>query len=262
MILRRVIAHFRKQEWTAIALDFVIVVVGVFIGIQVANWNEAQAERRLGLDYVERLSADLRNDLAANHALVAYYAAVLESIERADVLLSDPNADTKQLVVSAYRGTEVNYLAQTRATWDQIVSSGHLGLLPDGAVNSGIVAYYAFDIAQDIYRILINGAYRRTVRQIIPIDVQKAIRAGCSDQRNEAKVITGFMQECQLAIDPATLHAIAMSLRTDPNVIADLRYQYSDVISAHINLSGNTVVLESALKALGSETGESNGEQE
>ena len=42
MILRRVIAHFRKQEWTAIALDFLIVVVGVFVGIQVSNWNAAR----------------------------------------------------------------------------------------------------------------------------------------------------------------------------------------------------------------------------
>jgi hypothetical protein len=37
MILRRVIKHFRNQEWTAIAIDFVIVVFGVFVGIQVAN---------------------------------------------------------------------------------------------------------------------------------------------------------------------------------------------------------------------------------
>ncbi len=35
MILRRVIGHFRQQEWAAIAIDFVIVVVGVFVGIQV-----------------------------------------------------------------------------------------------------------------------------------------------------------------------------------------------------------------------------------
>jgi hypothetical protein len=41
MILRRIIAHFRKQEWTAIALDFLIVVVGVFVGLQVNNWNQA-----------------------------------------------------------------------------------------------------------------------------------------------------------------------------------------------------------------------------
>jgi len=34
MILRRVIHHFRNQEWTAIGIDFVIVVFGVFFGIQ------------------------------------------------------------------------------------------------------------------------------------------------------------------------------------------------------------------------------------
>jgi hypothetical protein len=34
MMLRRVIAHFRRQKWTAIALDFCIVVFGVYIGNQ------------------------------------------------------------------------------------------------------------------------------------------------------------------------------------------------------------------------------------
>ena len=46
MILRRVIGHFRKQEWAAIAIDFLIVVFGVFVGLQVNNWNEARKDRR------------------------------------------------------------------------------------------------------------------------------------------------------------------------------------------------------------------------
>ncbi len=45
MILRRVIENIREQSWTAIAIDFVIVVVGVFLGIQGSNWNTAQAEK-------------------------------------------------------------------------------------------------------------------------------------------------------------------------------------------------------------------------
>ncbi len=45
MILRRVMEHVKAQNWTAVALDFVIVVVGVFIGIQVSNWNDEQATR-------------------------------------------------------------------------------------------------------------------------------------------------------------------------------------------------------------------------
>jgi hypothetical protein len=33
MLLRRVMKHVKDQNWTTVALDFMIVVVGVFIGI-------------------------------------------------------------------------------------------------------------------------------------------------------------------------------------------------------------------------------------
>jgi hypothetical protein len=44
MILRRVTRHVKDENWFAVGLDFVIVVVGVFIGIQVANWNDERLE--------------------------------------------------------------------------------------------------------------------------------------------------------------------------------------------------------------------------
>ena len=40
MILSSVVKHVREQNWFAVGVDFLIVVVGVFIGIQVSNWNE------------------------------------------------------------------------------------------------------------------------------------------------------------------------------------------------------------------------------
>ena len=60
MILRRVIAQFRKQEWTAIAIDFVIVVLGVFLGLQVSNWNAGRADRASERQYLGQLREDLR----------------------------------------------------------------------------------------------------------------------------------------------------------------------------------------------------------
>ena len=42
MLLRRVMKHVKDQNWTTVALDFMIVVVGVFIGIQVSNWNDVR----------------------------------------------------------------------------------------------------------------------------------------------------------------------------------------------------------------------------
>ena len=40
MLLRRITKHVTDQNWFAVFIDFLIVVTGVFIGIQVANWNE------------------------------------------------------------------------------------------------------------------------------------------------------------------------------------------------------------------------------
>lgn len=64
MILRRVIAHFRNQEWTAIAIDFFIVVVGVYVGLQVNNWNETRGERTRETIFLANLAKDIRMDIA------------------------------------------------------------------------------------------------------------------------------------------------------------------------------------------------------
>lgn len=45
MLLRRVTKHVKDQNWFAVGIDFAIVVVGVFIGLQVANWNDARSQK-------------------------------------------------------------------------------------------------------------------------------------------------------------------------------------------------------------------------
>jgi hypothetical protein len=75
MILRSLTRHVRDQNWFAVGIDFLIVVVGVFIGIQVANWNEERNERREEALILERLVVEVeslleiqREELAENEA--------------------------------------------------------------------------------------------------------------------------------------------------------------------------------------------------
>ena len=241
----------KKLHWTGVFIELMIVVVGVFIGLQVNNWNQARADARLGQDYVKRLTRDLEENLTGLRAEIAYYSAVLESVQRTDELLRASDPDPRALVVNAYRATEINYNAPVRATWDQIVSSGHLGLLPANAAESGLSQYYAFDTAQDIYRAGLNSGYRQTVRQIIPMTTQIAMRAGCSDVRDKRGNIVGFAKNCDLKVDPTALIDSAMALRSNPAVLADLQYQYSFAVSATLNLGGVEKIVEEALAALG-----------
>ena len=77
MILRSVTKHVRDQNWFAVGIDFLIVVIGVFIGIQVANWNDLQQERIRAEDYTGRLKSDLRAELEYAQALIDYYETTL-----------------------------------------------------------------------------------------------------------------------------------------------------------------------------------------
>jgi len=181
MLLRSVTKHLKDQNWFAVALDFFIVVIGVFIGMQVANWNGAQADRRLGQDYAVRLIVDLEGDLQSQRSVMAYYSQVLASIETADQLLASGTPDPKALVAAAYRGSEFSSDPIGEATWEQVVSSGHPGLLPGEDITSGLSNYYKYQDANNETISLLQGSpYRLAVRSLIPLPVQLAIREGCS----------------------------------------------------------------------------------
>ncbi|WP_412067271.1 hypothetical protein [Rubrivirga sp. IMCC43871] len=76
MILRRITQHVKDQNRTAIGIDFVIVVVGVFVGLQVSNWSAERADAREAAAYRQRLAADVRAEREAIDARVAYYRDV------------------------------------------------------------------------------------------------------------------------------------------------------------------------------------------
>lgn len=250
MILRRVVEHMKAQHWTAVAIELVIVVLGVFIGIRASNWNQARVDARLGQSYVRRLIHDLGQDRVAITARVDYYTAILHSIQVTDELLRTADADPRALVINAYRASEVDYTPPVRSTWDEIVSSGHAGMLPPVTVQLGLPQYYAFDLGRDVYEQGLASPYRRTVRSIIPITMEAAIREGCSDERNSYGVLTGFAKTCRFRSSPAALAQVASELRANPAVAADLRFQYGIVRSALNDLAGLKSNIDDELRAL------------
>lgn len=250
MLLRRFLEHLRKQPWTAIAIEFLIVVLGVFVASQVTEWSAAQADRRLGREYSARLISDLEQDLEHRRVLIAYYDAVYASAERTVVLLQDANPDPQALVVNAYRASEYAFYPETRATWDTIVSAGDINLLPRRAIEGGLADYFSADAARDVLNEMRQTSYRQRVRRIIPHNVQDAIRSRCGDLRNEAQEIIGFREDCDLRLDRAALELAARRLLQDPAVLEDLAYQFSSLTAARANLRGDIAFLEAAIAGL------------
>jgi hypothetical protein len=145
MILQRVTAHLKRQDWTAIALDLLIVIVGVFIGMQVSNWNEARSERARERNYLERL----RFDFTANVKTLESY---VEARRREGQTLADltfalrqerkaPTNDALQGPLCRWGATALPDLRQ--GTYDELVSSGALSLLRDQELRILLADYSA-----------------------------------------------------------------------------------------------------------------------
>jgi hypothetical protein len=241
--------HLRRQDWVAVVIELLIVVLGVFLGLQVNEWAADRADERRSEMYAERLVADLQTDLQRRQELVAYYDAVFDSAERTYAMLSDPGSDDRALVINAYRATEYNYSPPTSATWDEIVSSGDLSLLPTPALE-GASAYFRDDTARTVAEPLRQSLYRQTVRSLLPHEVQRAIRESCSDVLDSQNQITGFRQDCDLDVAVAEIDAAAGALRSDPQILSNLRYHFSTVANARINLRADVIFIEGALAAL------------
>ncbi len=66
MILRRITEGIRNQDWFVVVVEILIVVVGIFAGLQVDDWNEARKDRNDEIIYLERIVADLEISLIEN----------------------------------------------------------------------------------------------------------------------------------------------------------------------------------------------------
>jgi len=93
MILRRVIAHFRKQEWTAIALDFLIVVAGVLLAFQITAWGERRAQIQLLDGQLATAQIEMRENLDRLAAADAYLTKQANQMAALRKLLKAPDTD-------------------------------------------------------------------------------------------------------------------------------------------------------------------------
>lgn len=256
MILRRIAEHLRKQEWTALALDFVIVVLGVFVATQVSNWNAEREARARAEVYSERLAADLRYEAWQTEYLIAYYKEVRLNAERAAGALTDgPALSDEQLLISAYRASQYLFYGTRRATYDEMVSTGDIGLIGDQRLRETALTLYSDPTITMLTEDARNSAYRITLRRALPADVQRALLERCGDKIIEPGDYEGIVGSlnypCELGLPPATIAAAARRLRGNAELIATLQLRFADIETAIGNLEQGTPGLLENLRAIG-----------
>lgn len=172
MILSRLSKAIREQNWFAVSIEFVIVILGVVIGFQITEWRGEQADRESELTYLTRLHQDMVQSVCSlqfdAYASNNWHTRARRTLDA--FLTNDPEAidDTGFELIAA---TRVRTSSLSRATLNELINGGQMNLISDDRLRARIAGADAhFTSLDELINVLI-GAQDSFVR-----DVQNRLR--------------------------------------------------------------------------------------
>ena len=142
MITRRFLNHLKQQHWTGVLIELVIVVLGVFIGLQASNWNQARQEQARS----RRVTRDLVTDLAGIQKqadlYIDGYGRQMQSLERVIAFFESDAAapaDRQQFEKDLNNMMGGAPPISRSATMVELLSSGETGLIRDESLRHALI---------------------------------------------------------------------------------------------------------------------------
>lgn len=126
-ILGRLTQAVQEQNWFAVALELLIVVVGVFIGIQVSNWNDARAFDARETDLLVELRSELEGSIRTTeqkaHAISQVASAWKRSLDF--MAAGEPcGDDCWSRLVDFFHASQWQPIDVPRSTYDEMRRDG------------------------------------------------------------------------------------------------------------------------------------------
>ena len=182
--LRRFGTRLREHDWLTVLVELAIVMAGVFLGIEAANWNQSRQDRAEERRYYGQIIEDLRNDLTTLATAEKLSRSHDRAAENTLTALRDgiPTGTSPARVArDIHLGGWLFIPKPARGTYDELISTGNLGLLRDDRAKAAIAEYYrSFDSNRqwdEIMRQQQSDYWRRTAG-VLPRNVLQAALEG------------------------------------------------------------------------------------
>lgn len=166
MILRRLADAIREQNWFTVLLEVLIVVVGIFIGLQVDGWSQLRQDRKDEQHYLSRLHDEILNaeQLSARLLdrrierqadLADFVDTVFAKAERHSLTRSECHA------ISSLHF--LNIVVAGLSAADELTASGRMGILQDTELRAALGALMQAHDATNLYIQIQNGVAREFI---------------------------------------------------------------------------------------------------
>ncbi len=229
MIPRRVAEHVKAHNWFAVAIDFIIVVLGVYIGIQVSNWNEDRQFHRRERSLLVELRGDIERTNTLTEQRMQFYEQVFASGKRSLAFLEKGEGCGENcwpVLIDFFHASQWTRVDFSHSTFDEM---RRVGLPSSRDLVVALDVYYDQNVGMTM---VFNDkpAYRSLVRGLIPVTVQEAYWGVCHRW-------VGGMEELSTTCPPAMPNvlsaAIVARIASHPDILPTLTSWTGFVDVAH-----------------------------
>ena len=155
MLFGRLGRHVKAQNWFAVMVDLGVLIIGLFLAFQVDRWWDHRRELAEERSYIDRLIEDVQIDIPN-----LQYGIGLQTMRLgfADLLMdvaADPAAALQrpmEFLVAVDQAAFTYTPILTRTTFEDLRSTGNMGLIRDTAIKRALYDYHGFDQSQWQYR--------------------------------------------------------------------------------------------------------------
>lgn len=252
MILRGLAKHLKEQNWTAIWIEFVLLVVGVFLGIQVANWNEARLERNRELVFLAQLRAEISNNVATIEHQLRYQVQLVASGRSALAFLQSDGhceADCAGLIIDFFHASQLWGAPYERAKYEE---NQRLGFPTSSEARAAVDNFY---INIDGWDAVTAAAppYRERVRGKFTPEASEQLWRGC--WRSAGARFEELVRDCETGLSALDVQSMLADIYADTEIRSDLKFWIGQNIFSVNSLPDALMYAKTATDAIDRERG-------
>lgn len=243
-------SFWRDLSWPKLVGETLIIVVGVFLGIQASNWNDARIERAETLRMLRGLKPELTNLIGIFNSSEEYYRVTRAYAATAFTgWRGDPAVSDRDFVIAAYQASQNTFTGVNATAWAQIFGSDRLRDFDDQRLRDELSILMTSDF--EILEQELFTDYRENVRKVIPEDIQDAIRRDCGDRRVDSLGAIALPPTCSLALPEDRFRIAATALRAHPELVGEMRWHFAAVASYLGNIENLKNIARRVLERIG-----------
>lgn len=141
MITSKIIKHLKRQDWGAALIDFIVVVLGIFVAIQVNSWNEERVDKLKERRILEQLYSDFSQNVENINSMATFHKNKAKDLDYViDMVATDKiDLDSKRAREALMSMFQMPPISVSMGTYKSLIATGDIRLIQDPQLKTQLI---------------------------------------------------------------------------------------------------------------------------